>query len=442
MTAVQPGEKKLGLWTTTSLVIGNMIGAGIFLLPATLASFGSISLLGWIVSSIGALLLAMVFSRLSKLLPNADGGPYAFTKSSFGNFAAFLVAWGYWISCWTSNAAIAVSLVSALSVFFPLLAANSMAAILTGLGAIWLLTWINTRGIRESGKLQLATTILKLVPLALVSVGGLFFIHWKNFLPVNISGSSDFSAVTASAALTFFAFLGMECATIPAGNVKNPARTIPRATLIGTLITTLLYIMGTISLLGIIPARTLQKSGAPFADAAAIIWGESARYWVGAGVAIAAFGALNGWILIQAQISSSMAKDKLFPAIFCKENKNKSPGQGLAIGSILISLCMLMNFAKGLVDQFQLLVLLTILTNLIPYLFSVAAYIMFIRRQKETGLSGWIKALTLAIPAFLFCVWAIVGSGKTVVLDGSLLLIAGIPFYFWLIRGKKTPKAD
>src|SRR6185295_15308267 len=158
-------KNKLGLWTSTSLVVGNMIGSGVFLMPAALAAYGGISLFGWVFSSIGAFLLAKVFSNLSKLMPKADGGPYAYSREGFGDFAGFLVAWGYWISIWCTNAAIAVSLVSALSTFFPVLAGNAVIAVSTGLGAIWLLTWINTLGIVTSGKVQLITTVLKIIPL-------------------------------------------------------------------------------------------------------------------------------------------------------------------------------------------------------------------------------------------------------------------------------------
>ncbi len=189
-------------------------------------------------------------------------------------------------------------------------------AVLTGLSAIWFLTWINTLGIVTSGKLQLITTILKIIPLLFVTVGGLFFLRLKNFIPFNTSGSSDFAAITSTATFTFFAFLGLECATIPSGSVANPEKTIPRATMLGTLIATVIYILSSISIMGMIPAKDLQHSVTPFADAAVIIWGSSARYWISAGVAMAAFGALNGWILVQGQIPYSIAKDKLFPACF------------------------------------------------------------------------------------------------------------------------------
>ena len=368
-----------------------MIGSGVFLMPAALAVYGGISLIGWVFSSIGAFLLAKVFSNLSKLMPSADGGPYAYSRKGLGDFAGFLVAWGYWISIWCTNAAIAVALVSALSTFFPVLATNGAAAVLTGLSAIWLLTWVNTLGIVTSGKLQLITTILKIIPLLLVSIGGLFFLKPGNFIPFNSSGHTDFAAITTTATFTFFAFLGVECATIPSGSVANPGKTIPRATMLGTVIATTIYILSSASVMGMIPAKDLQHSVTPFADAAVIIWGSSARYWVSAGVAMAAFGALNGWILIQGQIPYAIAKDKLFPPVFSKENKKGVPATGIVIGSVLVSVVMIMNYTKGLAEQFKFLILLSTLTVLIPYLFSTAAYIIIRLENKYLNQEGWMR---------------------------------------------------
>ncbi len=433
------GKNKLGLWTSTSLVVGNMIGAGVFLMPAALAAYGSISLFGWVFSAIGAFLLARVFSNLSKLMPKADGGPYAYSRSGLGDFAGFLVAWGYWISIWCTNAAIAVSFVSALSTFFPPLATNAILAIFTGLGVIWLLTWINTLGIVTSGKLQLITTILKIIPLLVVALGGLFFFKAENFIPFNMSGTSDFSAITATATYTFFAFLGIECATIPSGSVINPEKTIPRATMLSILIVSVIYIISSFSIMGMIPGKNLQHSVTPFADAAVIIWGSSARYWISAGVAIAAFGALNGWILIQGQMPYAIAKDKLFPSVFCKENKKGVPARGIVISSILVSILMSMNYTKGLVEQFKFLILLTTLTVLIPYLFSTAAYIIIKleNRYLKPG-TRWFSTIVLASLAFLFSLWAIAGSGPEIVYWGLLLLLAGVPFYVMIIWKKNN----
>jgi APA family basic amino acid/polyamine antiporter len=410
-----------------------MIGSGIFLLPATLAAYGGISLLGWIGSSIGAIVLALLFSNLSKLIPNAPGGPYAYTRAGIGDFAAYLVAWGYWISIWCTNAAIAVTFVSYLTVFFPALATNSLLAIATGLSVVWLLTWVNTLGVKEAGQVQLITTILKLTPLVLIALVGLFYVDIDNFSPFNVSGDSNFSAITATATLTLFAFLGLESATIPAGNIHEPEKTIPRATMIGTIITIIVYVIGSAVVIGMIPSKELQVSNAPFADAAALIWGEQARYWVAAGAIISTFGALNGWILLQGQMPMAAARDRLFPEIFKKENKSGTPAWGIVISSILISALMLMNFTKGLTDTFTFMVLLTTVAALVPYLFSAASYGILVLQNKFWQKES-ISKIILAFLAFAFSLWAVAGSGEETVYWGFMAIIAGIPFYVWMKR--------
>lgn len=424
---------KLGLYTSTSLVIGNMIASGIFLLPASLAVFGGISLIGWVGSSIGAVSLALLFSRLSSLMPQALGGPYAYTRSGLGDFAAYLVAWGYWLSIWCTNAAIAVTLVSYLTVFIPVLATNSFLSVGTGLAIIWLLTWVNTRGVKTAGAVQLVTTILKLTPLLLVSFAGLFYIDVSHFHPFNASHQSNFSAITAATTLSLFAFLGLESATIPAGNIKDPGKTIPRATLYGTLATILIYVLGSIAIMGMIPASALSRSNAPFADAAALIWGEEARYWVAAGALVSTFGALNGWILLQGQMPLAAANDKLFPAIFSRQNKRGTPAMGIVLSSIFISVLMTMNFTKGLNDTFTFMILMTTVTVLVPYLFSASAYGLILLRQGQ-----WNKKtranMAIAITSFVFSFWAIIGCGQESVYWGFIAILAGIPFYIWLKR--------
>lgn len=437
-------NNKLGLWTSTSLVVGNMIGAGVFLLPATLASFGGISIVGWVCSAAGAFLLAKVFANLSKLLPGADGGPYAYSQKGLGDFAGFLVAWGYLVSVWCTNAAITVSFISALSTFIPALATNPILAIAIGLATIWFLTWINSLGILTSGILQLVTTILKIIPLVLIGVVGLFYIKLQNFLPFNTSGTSTFAAITATTTLTFFAFLGIECATIPSGSVSNPEKTIARATILGTLVATFVYIVGTVSVMGMIPAQQLQHSVTPFSDAAVLIFGNGAQYWVSAGVAIAAFGALNGFILIQGQIPFAIAKDKLFPAVFAKTNSKGVPIFGIAISSIFVSIFMCMNYTQGLVAQFKFLILLSTLTVLIPYLFSTAAYMILRLQQIFKTTMSFVWAILLATGAFLFSMWMIVGSGQETVYWGFLLSMSSVPIYVWAIwkrdHVKQLPK--
>jgi len=428
---------KLGLWTSTSLVLGNMIGAGVFLMPTTLASFGGISVVGWVCSALGAFLLAKVFANLSKIMPLADGGPYAYSRRGLGDFAGFLVAWGYLVSVCCANAAIAVSFISALSTFIPTLATHPEFAIITGLGVIWLLTWINSLGILTSGKVQLVLTVLKIIPILAIGIVGLFFIHIQNFIPFNNSGTSTLAAITATTTFTFYAFLGIECATIPSGSVVNPEKNIPKATIYGTLIATFIYISSTVSIMGMIPSNQLQQSVTPFADAAVLLWGEASKYWVSAGVAIAAMGALNGFILIQGQLPFALAKDKLFPSVFAKTNKKGVPSIGMAISSVFISLIMSMNYTKGLAAQFKFLILLSTLTVLIPYLFSTAAYLIIRFQYSFKSTFQKFMAIVLALSAFLFSMWIVIGSGQEVVYWGFLLSMSSVPIYAWVVR-KRT----
>jgi APA family basic amino acid/polyamine antiporter len=421
-------QKKIGLITTTSLVVGNMIGAGIFLLPATLAKYGSISLLGWLFTATGALILAKIFSNFSKIIVNKSGGPYTYSKAGFGDFIGFLVAWGYWISIWISNAGLAIAIIGGLSVFFPALNSNPILSVLVGLSFIWFFTWVNSKGIKESGRIQVITTVLKLLPLVFIIIIGAFFFSLDNFPSFNLTDQSHFATIPVVAALTLYAFLGIESASIPAENIKNPEKIVPKATMLGTIISTCVYILGTIVLFGILPVDELQNSAAPFAEAAEIIGGKYAGYFVAAGAVIAAVGALNGWTLMVGQLPMAAAKDKMFPRVFKKENKNGVPYLGLIIGSVLTSVILLIGMSDGLVDQFEFVVNLTVLTCLVPYLFVSASYII-VTTEKKLHLNKFFKTFILGSLGFAYSLWAIFGSGPDVVFYGFLLLLLGIPFY-------------
>lgn len=429
-------SQKVGLVTATSLVVGNMIGAGIFVLPATLASYGSISIIGWILSALGALVLAKVFANLSSIIVNKSGGPYIYTKEGFGDFIAFLVAWGYWISIWVGNAGFVIAILSALGFLFPVIQENKIYAVFIGLAFIWILSWVNSRGVKSSGRIQVFTTVFKLSPLVLIILIGGFFFKIENFPAFNLTENSDMVTIPVVATLTLYAFLGMESATIPAENVKDPEKTVPQATILGTVITTLVYILGTIILFGVLPVQVLQDSASPFAVAAEAMGGEYAGYFVAIGAAVSAIGALNGWILISGQIPMASAKDQLFPRIFRRENKKGAPGIGIFIGSTLTSLVMLMNFSEKLADQFEFVVLLTTLSVLVPYLFTTAAYALIIVENKF-NLHKRVRQMVLAALGFSFAFWSILGAGDTTVFYGFLLLLSGIPFYILMAFNKK-----
>ena len=434
--------KKLGLWMAMALVIGNMIGSGIFFLPSTLGAYGGISILGWVFTSTGALILALIFSRLSLIVRNVSGGPYAYTRANLGDFPGFLVAWGYILSVWAANAAITVAFVSYLSVFIPVLGTNPFAGALAGVLAIALLTWINTRPVRNAGGFQVVTTTLKLAPLLLMSLVGIFYINLDHFTPFNVSDSSSFQAISATAALTLFAFLGFESATVPAEKIDNAEKIIPQATIWGTLITVAVYLLGTIAVMGILSPEELTQSKAPFADAAARIWGAPGRYLIAAGVVISTFGALNGWMLVQGQIPFAAARDQLFPPVFKRTNRFDMPSAAIMIGSAIITVVMLMNYSRGLVKAFEFLILVTTTTVLVPYLFAAAAYALFVLQGKWNP--GRSKGIALILPTlgFAYSLWAVSGSGMEAVYWGFILLLAGIPLYIYIRYRANAPKTE
>ncbi len=439
-TSTSLRRKKLGLLTATALVVGNMIGSGIFLLPATLAVFGGVSILGWVITTAGAILLAMVFGRLSRILPKA-GGPYAYSREGFGEFPAFLVAWGYWISIWVTNAAITVAMISYLAIFWPSLGTNSILACTVAIAAIWLLTLINGIGVHYAGFVQVVTTVLKILPLLAVAGFGLFYFDPENFTPFNRSSQSMPSAINATAALTLWAFLGLESATIPAEEIKDPQRTIPRATILGTIIAATVYILGSVAVMGMIPPETLATSNAPFAQAATQLWGSWAGYATAACAAIACFGALNGWILMQGQLPLAAARDGVFPAIFSRVSSNGTPVLGIVISSVFATILISMQFNKGLLKQFEFMILLATLTCLIPYTASAAASLIIILKPRaHLSIITPVKGSLIAIGALIYSMWAVVGLGLEAVVWGVLLLSLGIPIYIYV--GIKRRRLD
>jgi APA family basic amino acid/polyamine antiporter len=433
----------MGLWMATALVVGNMIGSGVFLLPASMAdAAGPVSIVGWLFTGAGAILLAYVFANLGRAYPRT-GGPYAYTRKAFGDFAGFWTAWGYWIAAWAGNAAIAVAFVGYAAVFWPDLGDHNLLAALVGIAVIWLVTAINILGARESGITQVVTTVLKFVPLAVIGLVGLFFIDGSNYEPFAPKGEG--AAISSAAVLALWAFIGLESATVPAEEVKDPEKTIPRATMLGTAITTLVYIVATVAIMGIMPTSELAQSSSPFADAAGQIFGGGWDKAIAGVAMIATFGALNGWILIQGRVPLAAAEDGLFPKQFARvHGERATPVFGLVVSSVLVTGLMLMNYTKGLVDAFTFVILLATLTTLVPYAFSAAAQAMLYFTDKAAFAGRkLIRDTVVAALAFAYSVWAIASAGDDIVTKGFILLLAGIPVYIgvkiWNSRGAEPP---
>lgn len=414
--------RPLGMWSATALVVGSMIGSGVFLLPASLAPYGGISLVGWAITLAGALALALTFARLAMRWPHT-GGPYVFARNAFGEMPGFLVAWSYWVSIWCANAAIAVAFAGSLGALFPALTATPLRAAACALAGLWLCAGVNLLGVREAGRVQLVLTVLKFVPLLLFAGIALWFVDTTHFVPLNRSGQAMPAAVNATVALTLWALLGLEAATVPAGAIDAPERTIPRATVIGTLLAGLVTVLAVSAVLGLLPESVLQDSAAPMADAASALWGPAAGSGIAAVAAVSCLGALNGWVLVSAQIPLAAARDGLLPRRFAALDARGTPVFGVVASSLLATLLILANYSRSLVSLFTFSILLSTAATLLPYFVGSAAWL-------SRGGRGRLAALL----GLAYSAYALLGAGREALLWGGALLLAGLPIYGWMKR--------
>ncbi len=429
---------RIGLWTCIALVVGNTIGSGIFLLPASLAEFGMNSMIAWGFTAGGALCLAYVFSQLSRSFPRA-GGPYVYTQEVFGPFLAFIVAWGYWISIWVGNAAIATGTISYLTPLFPRLMGTPGAPAALTLGILWLLTLVNCRGIKASATVQNVTTVLKVAPLLAIAGYALFFVKPSDIARNAASVPLSVGGVTAAATLTLWALLGLESATIPADKVKDPAHTIPRATLFGTLGTAIIYVIACGAVLVMLPIDQLKASTAPFADVARLFWGERSAQVLAVFAAISGFGCLNGWILLQGELPRAMAENGVFPRAMAKISVRGTPDTAMIFGSVLVTILVLFNGNRSMVDVFTFMVLLSTTACLVMYTLCSAALLrlMWTGRLAPAG-SATPIASSIGALALAYSLWTLVGAGQRAVGWGFVLLLAGVPVYVLMQRVNRS----
>jgi arginine:agmatine antiporter len=432
-----PNGKSLGLAACTAVVVGNMVGSGFYLSPTALAPYGLLAVVAWIVMGGGAICLGLAFARLAGIAP-ATGGPYAYTRMAYGDFAGFLIAWGYWISVWASLPVIGLAFAGAIIDVFPGMRTRTIALALT-LGAIWLVVLINLRGVKAAGLFSSVTTYTKLIPFAAIALIGLFFVDFSNLSEFNPSGESLFAASAALAPLTMFAFLGLESATVPAGSVRDAERTIPRSTILGISIAALLYIFGTIAVMGIVPREELATSAAPFTDAAQAMWGSFGAWAITLAVIISSLGALNGWTLLMGQVPMAAAQDGLFPAVFGRLSARGVPAVGVIISAVLATALLLIQGigAEGMRAFYDLVVGLATMAAVVPYAFcSLAIGLIAVRGGKGAPKP---RITAIEIIAFVFSLFVLYGCGPEAVLYGLMLLVLGIPVYVWQrARGSKT----
>ena len=424
--------KSLGLAACTAIVVGNMVGSGFYLSPAAVAPYGNLAIIVWTTMGAGAICLGLTFAKLARLVP-ATGGPYAYTRLAYGDFPGFLIAWGYWISIWASLPIIAVAFAGAVVNLFPILAGRALAVLLT-LSAIWVVVLVNLRGVSAAGLFAEVTTYAKLVPFGAVALLGLFFIDLSHFDEFNPSGLPLIEASAALAPLTMFAYLGLESATVPAGDVRDPERTIPRSTILGIAIAAALYILGTIVVMGLVPRQELVHSVAPFSDAARMIWGRWGEIAISLAVVLSSIGALNGWTLVMGQVPMAAARDGLFPPVFSRLSTRNVPAFGIAISALFATVLVLIQAAgsEGFLSIYRLIVGLSTMTAVIPYAFcALAASLVSARVSGGTRVP---RVTLIELIAFVFAMFTLYGCGAQPVLYGVVLLMLGIPVFVWQRR--------
>ncbi len=423
-------SRPMGFWMALALVMGSMIGSGVFLLPASLAPLGWNSVIGWLITIGGALCVASVFGALSKALPKA-GGPYAYTRAAFGDGAGFAIAWAYWISMWVGNAAIATAAVSYLSQLFPVVGTHGVSSAVT-IAIIWVFTLINIRGTKLAGQVQIVWTIAKLLPLVAVIGLAAYVLATQGTALVRPFVTADISATSISTAtiLTLWAMLGLELATVPADKVQDPERTINRATLFGTAGAGVIYILVCSAVVLMLPVAITSVSAAPFADFVNIYAGTNAGTAIAAVGAISALGALNGWIMCQAEMPAALARDGLFPAFMGKESANGTPRNAHLFTSTLLTLVILMNSSRSMSSMFEFLIILTTAIVLVMYFGCAIAAFRLMTKGQLPGKAGFKAILLLAA---LYSCWTIYGAGAEALIWGVALLLAGFPV-FWLLK--------
>ena len=428
MTATAGTVRSLGLAACTAVVVGNMVGSGFYLSPSAVAPYGLLAIVAWIVMGAGAICLGLTFARLARMAP-VTGGPYAYTRMAYGDFAGFLIAWGYWISVWASLPAIAFAFAGAIINLAPDHLMNRPAALALTLGPIWFVVLVNLRGVRAAGLFAQVTTYSKLIPFAAIALVGLFYVRTENLSGFNPSGESLLASSAALAPLTMFAYLGLESATVPAGDVRDPQRTIPRATILGIGIAAVLYILGTLVVMGVVPREQLMTSVAPFTDAARIMWGPLGAGVVAFAVILSSIGALNGWTLMMGQVPMAAAQDRIFPPVFGRLSPRGVPAAGILVSASLATALVGIEAlgSPGVRAFYNTIVSLSTLVAVIPYAFCSLAVGLVAARAGKRRRIGLVEGI-----AFAFSIFTVYGCGPEAVLYGMILLLLGIPVYVWL----------
>jgi basic amino acid/polyamine antiporter, APA family len=421
-THPEPASRMLGKWMSAAMVVGTMIGSGIYLLPTTLAPYGANLVIAFLVTGFGTMCLAFALARLAAAIP---GGPFVYVGQAFGETAAFLTLWSYMISQWTGVAGVAVAVAGALGHVYPLVVSGP-GLIAVALGTIAILTVVNLFGARSAGGLQVVATMIKILPLlAVVVLVGLRAASGQPLEPFT-AVPLGISAVTAAGALMLFSLTGFEAAAVAANVTRDSTRTVPLATITGTGFTAVIYLLATVATLMLLPSAVAANSGAPFADAIAPILGGVAGIIVALIAAVSAFGTCNALLLLGAETGRTIAGARDLPPVFRRTNRVGAPVGSLLVGAGVAALLVLASSSKDFVKLYVFITLVSTVAALVLYAVCAAAAL------KLGVMRNWA---IVGIIAVIYAIAMFIGAGLEATLWGFGLALAGLPIRFisrWL----------
>jgi APA family basic amino acid/polyamine antiporter len=419
-------EKKIGFWRGWSIAVGCAIGSGVFMMPTLLAPYGMLGMAGWLVAGGGTLLVALSLSRLVRRIPKI-GGPYAYVHEGLGHFAGFLIAWTYWIACIAAVSGIAIAFVGYLGVFIPEIINSRILSLVFALGLIWSIFALNIRSLEDSSKFQVVSTILKILPLLFMIVLGFAHMQPDNLPDYNPTDLHPAALLATVTTLVMWSFVGIETASVPAHNMTEPEKTIPKVLVAAVLTILTIYLLVSFAIALVVPADELMVSTAPFALAATKIMGPVGAALITFGALISTLGSLNANALTAGNVALAAAKDNLLPDRFAILSKNGTPGFAFIISGLFVSVLLFLNYTKGLVAAFTFMAMLSTLSTLMAYAFCAVAEFYFLKNDRPGPERS--KAIGLAIAAFLYAFFAIWGAGTEIVFYSFMLILIGMPIY-------------
>lgn len=425
---------KIGLVPATLMVAGNMMGSGVFMLPANLAAIGSIAVIGWLITIAGAVALALTFARLAAIDP-AAGGPYAYARKAFGDYMGYQTNLIYWLANVVGNVGLAVAGLGYLTAFFPALK-DPLTSALAQVALIWFFTYANILGPNVVGRLQSFTTVFALIPILGMAVFGWFWFSPATYAAGwNVSGKESGAAIMATLNFTLWAFIGVESASVSAGVVRNPQRNVPIATVGGVVLAAVAYILSSTVIMGMIPNKALIASSAPFADAARLALGDIAGSAVAICAALGCLGSLAGWTLLVGQTAKAAADDGLFGAVFAKVNAKGVPSAGLAIVAAIMTVQVFATMSPTASQQFGKIASIAVIMTLLPYIYSAISIKVLGYRKMPTHQYNIYVLVGLGAAAYSLV--ALVGSDGEQTRWSLIFVIATIVFYSAAITRKR-----